>query len=127
MVRGHRRVSRDNGRSTQDPNQAGPPVPPGERVVTTQVSQASYSGPLPPSTELEAYEKILPGAADRVVSMAESYAAQEQRLERDAMRHEASAQRWGRAMAAVVVAAILGACMYALHLGYDEFATRLGS
>ena len=43
------------------------------------------------------------------------------------MRHEASAQRWGRTIAAVVVMAILGACMYALHLGYEGFATKLGS
>ena len=61
------------------------------------------------------------------MSMAESFAAHAQQLEGDAMRHEISAQRWGRMVAAVVVMAILGVCVYALHLGYEEFATKLGS
>ena len=127
MARGRRRTSRDNRRSTQGLTQAEPPAPSGERVVRTRISESSYSGPLPPSTELEAYERVLPGAAERIISMAESFAAHVQRLERDAMRHEASAQRWGRMVAAVMVMVILGACMYALHPGYEEFATKLGS
>ncbi|WP_254908530.1 DUF2335 domain-containing protein [Halomonas citrativorans] len=31
----------------------------------------TYSGPLPPSSEMERYESIMPGAADRILFMAE--------------------------------------------------------
>ena len=59
--------------------------------------------------------------------MAERFAAHVQQLEAEAMRQERSDQRWRRVVAAVVVMAILVSCLYALHLGYEKFATTLGS
>lgn len=41
---------------------------PSHSVVTAQ----TWVGPLPPPNALEAYEKILPGAADRILAMAEA-------------------------------------------------------
>lgn len=41
-----------------------------QQVSVTRVSH-SIRGPIPDSSELEKYEKILPGAADRIISMAE--------------------------------------------------------
>ncbi len=32
---------------------------------------AAFTGPIPPFSELEKYEKILPGSADRIIKMAE--------------------------------------------------------
>ncbi len=40
-----------------------------------------YSGPIPPPAHLEKYESILPGAADRIISMAESQAKHRQEIE----------------------------------------------
>lgn len=37
-------------------------------------SAIQYSGPLPPAEQLQAYEEILPGAADRIIKMAEDQA-----------------------------------------------------
>jgi len=39
-----------------------------------QVHQSQYSGPIPPPESLEYYEGILPGAADRILRMAEESA-----------------------------------------------------
>jgi uncharacterized membrane protein len=39
-----------------------------------QSSQVTYSGPLPTSAEFAGYERTLPGAADRVLAMAENEA-----------------------------------------------------
>jgi len=36
-----------------------------------QIRSAFYSGPLPPAAELERYEKVRPGLAERIVRMAE--------------------------------------------------------
>lgn len=100
---------------------------PNTETVSTEFSRSTYEGPLPPSTELAAYDHVLPGAADRIISMAENFAAHTQALEAEAMRQEGSAQRWGRGVAAAVVIAILATCLYALHLDKEDFATTLGS
>ena len=55
------------------------------------------------------------------------YAAHTRSLEAEATRQEASAQRWGRGVAATVAIAILATCLYALHLDKEDFATTLGS
>ncbi len=41
----------------------------------------SFSGPLPPPNILEGYEKIIPGAADRIITMAEKQSNHRQSLE----------------------------------------------
>lgn len=41
-----------------------------KRVLRIQ-KMVAYSGPLPPSFELGNYEEVLPGAADRIITMAE--------------------------------------------------------
>lgn len=35
------------------------------------MEQKMYSGPLPPAEEIEAYERVCPGAADRIIAMTE--------------------------------------------------------
>ena len=39
--------------------------------TTLQVSRTEFSGPLPPADELEKYERVFPGAAERIIAMAE--------------------------------------------------------
>lgn len=39
--------------------------------TTLQVSRTEFSGPLPPADELEKYERVSPGAAERIIAMAE--------------------------------------------------------
>lgn len=39
--------------------------------VRVSVIEAAFSGPLPPSSMFEHYEKTLPGSADRILKMAE--------------------------------------------------------
>jgi len=44
-------------------------------------SSASFSGPLPPPALLQQYNQVFPGAAERIVAMAEREAAHRQSLE----------------------------------------------
>jgi uncharacterized membrane protein len=44
------------------------------QAARVEVSQASWSGPLPPPEILGQYERLLPGAAERILSMAETAA-----------------------------------------------------
>ena len=52
------------------------------RQVVTQVIQSEFSGPLPPPNIIKGYEDILPGAADRILSMAENQAKHRQEIEK---------------------------------------------
>ena len=46
-------------------------LPEEQRLIYQQYLEASFSGPLPPPAALAKYEEIQPGAADRIISMAE--------------------------------------------------------
>lgn len=46
------------------------------------VSQQSFSGPIPPPALLEGYESILPGAAERILALAEREAAHRHEIEK---------------------------------------------
>ena len=92
------------------------------QVRTTE----TYSGPLPPATELAAYNEVHPGAANRIIRMAESYADHTQELEKAALKLEGCARQRGQWLGVIAVCAVLGACLFALHLGHPRFATVLG-
>jgi len=47
------------------------PVASGQNPQIQTVRGAFFSGPIPPSSELERYERVLPGIAERMVQMAE--------------------------------------------------------
>jgi len=41
------------------------------QATRTQMATRYTSGPIPDATQLEHYDKVLPGAADRILTMAE--------------------------------------------------------
>ncbi len=51
--------------------------------ATLMTEFTALSGPLPPPEMLAQYEEILPGAAERILSMAERQAEHRQKMERD--------------------------------------------
>ena len=50
----------------QDAALSQPPA--SQRTVVVQQVEYSFSGPLPPTHELQGYERVLPGAAERILS-----------------------------------------------------------
>ncbi len=87
----------------------------------------SYSGPLPPAEQLAAYDKVEPGAANRIIVMAEEYAKHNRELERTALNLEGKTRLRGQLFGVLVVLAVLGTCLLALDFGYETFAIALGS
>ena len=53
--------------------------------LTLKPTIISYSGPLPPASELKEYEKILPGIANRLLSLTESENNHRQKIETEAL------------------------------------------
>ncbi len=99
------------------------------------VHQEVFIGPLPPPEVIERYERLLPGAADRVLALAEREQAQRHALETEALRAQIEDQRTvhsGRTRGqwlgfAIVIAAFGLAAIVALVLRTPEALVFAGS
>ena len=92
---------------------SGPPNLPTASTTTVQLGVQRYSGPIPPAAELEHYEHIHPGLADRIVQMAEREQAHRHSFDAETMRRDFNEGRLGQIFALVIgVTAILvgGVC-----------------
>ncbi len=49
--------------------------------VVAEVIQSEFSGPIPPPSIIEGYERIVPGSADRIITMAEKQSEHRQNME----------------------------------------------
>jgi len=54
----------------------------------TKVAGSSFSGPIPPPEIIRGYDEVVPGAADRIISMAEKQSEHRQRMEEIMIRAE---------------------------------------
>lgn len=63
--------------------------------ILAGIAVSRFSGPLPPPEELAKYEQILPGAADRILKMAEDQASHRQSLESSVVRSNIAGQQSG--------------------------------
>jgi uncharacterized membrane protein len=68
------------------------------------LAQLSRSGPIPDAEQLEKYDKIQPGAADRIIAMAEKQSAHRQEIEKTVIKAKSLNSTLG-----VVFAFLLGA------------------
>lgn len=77
----------------------------------------SFSGPLPPPEALERYNQVLPGAAERIIAMAESQHNHRQGLESHVVRSNVSAQTLGTILGFIVAMTVVIGGMYLVHEG----------
>jgi uncharacterized membrane protein len=84
---------------------------------TFLVQQQSFTGPIPPPQILEAYERILPGSADRILKMAEKQSDHRQGLERQVVVGNLAAQARGQHYAFGLCALLFAGGIYLLANG----------
>lgn len=77
----------------------------------------SYSGPLPPPEVLERYNEILPGAAERIISLAESQHHHRQELEKCVITSNVKAQKLGTVLGFIVSMTVVIGGMFLIHEG----------
>jgi len=78
--------------------------------------QTLFQGPLPPPEAFAAYNNVLPGAADRILRMAETQATHRQGLERFAVRGDYFKAIMGTVLGYIAFAgAMAGAIFLLLH------------
>lgn len=66
------------------------------QVICAMMQQTSYRGPLPHPEILKGYEKILPGAAERVFAMAESQQKHRMAMEETIVKNQISQSKKGQ-------------------------------
>lgn len=83
-----------------------------------QIARAySFSGPLPPPEALEKYNQVLPGAAERILMMAEQQGKHRQLIEKRVIDSNAFTQKMGPVLGFIVaMTAVLGG-IYLVHSG----------
>jgi uncharacterized membrane protein len=84
--------------------------------ATTQSS--SFSGPLPPPEMLKEYDNVLPGAADRIIKMAETQSDHRQKLESKVVSGEVVKSYLGMACGFVVAIAGMSIGGFLLNEGH---------
>jgi uncharacterized membrane protein len=70
------------------PAQQPPSGPHNQKLTHFQVTASSFQGPIPPPDVLAGYETLLPGSANRILSMAESQTRHRQNLETKVTDHD---------------------------------------
>jgi uncharacterized membrane protein len=91
-------------------------LPPGQGNHIVQRSQTIYQGPLPRPEDFEAYDRVLRGAADRILGMAEKQAAHWQDLETRALKGDFMKSMMGTILAYITFGgSMFGAVYLRLH------------
>lgn len=90
----------------------------GEPGVVT----VTYSGPLPPPSAMAEYERVLPGAAERILVMAEKAAAHHQAIDVQAQKLIGQDVLRGQLLGFSIAAAGLLVSGYAIYKGYPAVA-----
>lgn len=87
----------------------GAPEKPGPgSVMLTTVSTMAFAGPLPHPEILARYEEVLPGAADRIISMAEKQAAHRMHLEKIVVEGDSRRAWWGQWIGGILALVAIG-------------------
>jgi len=96
------------------------------KIVLTQVVSKSHSGPIPSAEELEHLERVLPGLANRVVSMAEKEQEARHSTTQSIVEKEFSLRKIGQWLAILALCLLLATVSYIASLGDTESAAWLG-
>lgn len=85
------------------------------QVVRQETVQ--FSGPLPPPAMIEHYEKILPGAAERIFKMAEDQSSHRKQLESKVIDTDSTNSRRGLIFGFLIGLVALGVSVLLVYLG----------
>src|SRR5712692_7394312 len=78
-----------------------------QHVLASVHHESIFFGPLPPPEALGKYEGVLPGAADRIMTMAEKQAEHRQKLESKVVGYNTFNERLGMIPTFIVVISLM--------------------
>ena len=111
----------------------GEPPPPSVQIPIRQQSVEIHRGPLPSPDVLADYDRVHPGLAERIVTLAEDEAKHRRALESASldgdmtyMRGCLSAERRGQYLAAIIAVSLAGIGGYVAMQGHDSTGAAIG-
>ena len=99
----------------------------GSQVQVHQTQTAIHKGPLPVASQLNDYNIIVPGAAERIIQMAEKDQKHVHEMEKAALDGQKSVESRGQNYAITAVGMALGVVAYMSYLGHPKEAAALGT
>lgn len=118
MSRSHSKNNRStpvNSRNNGNGNNVTP-------SISNGIQSASFSGPMPPPSILEGYERIVPGAAERILAMAESDMQHQQQYDNALLKASVNQIRRGQILGFLIGLATISASVYFATIGYPILA-----
>ena len=94
--------------------------------ITTERAEL-FRGPLPHPESLQEYERIVPGAAERIIRMAETQAEHRQFLEKTVVVGDAKRADKGLYTGFIVALCVLGGAIFLIYRGHDTAGAILAS
>jgi uncharacterized membrane protein len=92
----------------------------------TSVKQTTFQGPLPPPEVLRQYDQLLPGAAERIISMWENQARHRQQLEKDVIASDIKDSKLGLTLGFIVAVVAVTAGMICILMGHTIGGSIVG-
>ena len=105
---------------------SGPPDPSGRVITQVLHEEHRISGPLPTPDILLGYDEVLPGAAERIMRMAEKEQASAREVEGIAVRAATADNRRGQIFGFLVALAAFGTASFLGYLGHEIAAAIVG-
>lgn len=91
----------------------------GQPQFVARVQGTVFQGPLPPPEILAGYDKVLPGAANRIISMAEKNQSHRHSLEAKVIPSGIVSERIGQIFAFLLYLGVLASGTYLVSTGKD--------
>lgn len=111
----------EQGKSSEEGHEPTPQQPSAAEAVVLRREtwvEASYSGPIPQPAMLRAFDEVLPGAAHRILTMAEEQQSHRHLLERTTVLGDSRRSNWG--LVAGFVVALAGFVLVAFLAYVDQ-------
>ena len=89
------------------------------RLSIKQLYFEAHAGPLPPPAQLQQYERVLTGAADRIVTMAEKQQAHRQELEATVVKGGAKRANLGLWLGFIISVVVIGVGATLVMTGHE--------
>lgn len=90
------------------------------------VASSTFSGPVPPPELLHGYDAIIPGAAERILRMAEEDALHRREIEKSAIFHNSVEVKRGQNYGLIVSLAAFLSAVFCAAIGATTPATVIG-
>ena len=99
-------------------NQQGADLPE-KNLRAVSIENSLWSGPVPPPEVLEKYDNVVPGAANRILEMAEKQAAHRIHLEKTVVHEDSKRSYLGLIAGFILSATIIIGGIYLIAVGHD--------